>query len=310
MQKKGIEFSFTWIFVLIVGAVILFIALFMASRLINREGSIYNTEVAAELGAVLNPLETGSESGKYYPLSFPAETSVSNACDAEGTFGEQALSVRVRSGVGREWQEPGLPYRVSNKFVFSDPALAGKVIHVIATPLMLPFKVGDALTLYTETYCLVAPPESFEDAIIGLGAAQMVDAPTRSACPAGSNSVCFGGFGCDIIVDPSSTPREGRMTKKGKTFLFTEGLFYAALVSDPVFYECQLTRIRKRTSELARLYAEKSSFLDARGCSTSLAPVLFMYQRDLLRSTVSFENILRDAEALDRSNERLVCKLF
>lgn len=310
MQKKGFEFSFTWIFVLIVGATILFIAIFMASRLINREGSIYNTEVAAELGAVLNPLETDGESAKYYPLSFPAQTRLTTTCDAGGTFGEQALSVSVQSGIGRKWQDQGLPYRVSNKFIFSGPLLEGKKIQVIATPLMLPFKIGDALTLYTQSYCFVAPPESFEDAIISLGADTIVEAATQSVCPPESTSVCFGENGCDIVVDPSSTPHQGTLTKRGKTIVFSDGLFFPALVSDSAFYDCQLMRVRKRASELANLYAEKSSFLETRGCSTSLAPSLYVYQRDLLRTTLPFTSLMRDAEVLGQSNERLACKLF
>lgn len=308
MKKQGFEFSFTWLFVLIVGATILILAIFMASRLITREGQTYNTEVAADLGAALIPIETTIESGKYYPLEFPGETRITNECVPEGTFGVQEIYTSVRSGIGDEWSEEGIPYRTSNAFIFSSPGFQSKKAHVIATPIALPYKVGNALALYSESYCFVSAPEEFEDSIVSLGAEGMTVVDQRSGCPTGSISVCFSGSGCDIQVQ-ITRGLQGTLRKDSQTIIFIEGLFYAALVSDKPQYDCQLTRIRKRASELARIYAEKGVYLDARGCANSLTGPLTLYQAQLL-TNAPLDTIMNDAEALERANERLVCRVF
>lgn len=309
MQKKGFEFSFTWMFVLIVGAAILFLAVFMASRLITREEKTYNSEVAAELSAALTPIETSVEDEKYAPIRFPAETRVVNECDAEGTFGEQALSVTVRSGVGNEWAKTGIPYRSPYSFIFSPDSFQATQAHVIASSVALPFHVGNAVVLYAEGYCFVNPPETIEDTLVQLGAEGMTIAPSRSACPEQSISVCFSTNGCDIRVDAEDL-RRGVVHKGTETLPFVEGLFYAALVAEPDLYTCQLTRIRKRTSEVAHLYAEKSAFLDARGCSSHLATDLELYRAHLLDADYSLDSLIAEAEVLQRTNDRLACTLF
>lgn len=308
MKKQGFEFSFTWLFVLIVGATILILAIFMASRLITREGQTYNTEVAADLGASLIPIETTIESGKYYPLAFPAETRITNECIPDGTFGMQEISTSVRSGIGEEWPEEGIPYRTSNAFIFSSPEFQSEKAHVIAAPIMMPYKIGNALALYHEPYCFVDAPEEFEDSIVSLGAEGMSVVDQRSGCLAESITVCFGGSGCDIHVQVTRGT-EGTIRKNSQTLAFIDGLFYAALVSDKTLYDCQLTRIRKRASELARIYAEKGVYLDARGCSNSLTGPLSLYQARLL-TNAPLDSIMNDAEALQYANERLACRVF
>ncbi len=309
MQKKGFEFSFTWMFVLIVGAAILFLAVFMASRLITREGTTYNTEVAAELGAALTPIETSVEDEKYAPIQFPSETRVINECDAEGTFGEQALAVTVRSGVGKEWAKTGIPYRSSYSFIFSPDAFQAKQAHVIASSVSFPFRVGNAVVLYADSYCFVNPPEDIEDALVQLGAEGMTVVPSRGACAEESISVCFSTNGCDIRVDADSVHR-GVVHKGTDSLPYVDGLFYAALVAEPDLYECQLMRIRKRTSEVARLYAEKSAFLDARGCSSHMASDLITYRANLLNEDIPLNALSAEAEVLQRINDRLACALF
>lgn len=308
MKKQGFEFTFTWLFVIIVGATILILAVFMASRLINRESTIYNTEVAAELGAALTPIETGIESAKYYPLAFPSETRLTNECIPEGTFGRQELSVSVRSGVGEEWSRSGIPYRTSSTFIFSPENFQGKQVHVVATPIKLPYEIGNALVMYPGIYCFVDPPEDIEDEIISLGADGMEVVEQRSACTEGSVRVCFQGSGCDVHV-LMGAQGQGSVQRGSQSVQFIEGLFYAAVVADKTLYDCQVTRIRKRASELAQIYAEKSTFLDARGCSNSLTEALVLYREQLL-SSAPLTTIMNDAEVLERANERLACRLF
>jgi len=69
-SKKGfLEISFGWLFAIIVGAVILFLAIFASVKLI-RVGQ-YETSVGTqeEIEILLNPLETGFESGRISSFS-------------------------------------------------------------------------------------------------------------------------------------------------------------------------------------------------------------------------------------------------
>ena len=73
-SKKGfLEISFGWLFAIIVGAVILFLAIFASVKLI-RVGQ-YETSVGTqeEIEILLNPLETGFESGRISSFSLTRE---------------------------------------------------------------------------------------------------------------------------------------------------------------------------------------------------------------------------------------------
>ena len=72
--KRGIEFSFAWIFAILVGAAILFIAIFAATRLVTTERAVGEAETAKQLGILLNPVETGIESGKISKIGFVTDT--------------------------------------------------------------------------------------------------------------------------------------------------------------------------------------------------------------------------------------------
>ena len=64
INKRGIEFGFVWIFAILVGAVILGLAVFATSQFIKTERDVGDSFVGKKIGILLNPLETGIESGK------------------------------------------------------------------------------------------------------------------------------------------------------------------------------------------------------------------------------------------------------
>lgn len=311
MHNKGFEFSFTWLFVVLVGASILALAVFASFQFIQTEGQTYQTKVAAELGAVLSPLETGVESLKSYDLALPGETRISTTCETQGTFGTQSISTSVRSGIGKAWNSNGLPHKLMNKFVFVESGAQGTAMHVLAAPLMMPYAWGDILVLYTKSYCFVNPPEAVNDELIALGIGGFKAAPTRATCPPDSVTVCFNGNGCDLSVQVDPTYSDQGIVTQGQSHLPYYGpLLYAALVSDPSVYACQLTRLRKRGAVLADLYTSKTQFLTTRGCGSGLPSALQQYKSELLNERITFNQIVSDAEALGKKNEPLTCPLF
>ena len=310
MFKKGFEFSFTWLFALSVGAIIIFLAIYASRGLIKTGTEEYNTKVAAELGVLLNPIGTNLESSKHYSLALPDETRLFNDCSSDGAFGLQKLSVSVRSGIGQEWPKAGIPHKFANKYVFSQHAVQGKELELFVKPFNFPFKVGDLIILYSTPFCFVAPPSDVEREVnFGDGARYINVTTSKENCPMGSVSVCFsGGTGCNITVIMNQDGRSGRVMKQGQPLFYYDALLYGAIVADKETYDCQVARLMKRTAELALLYAAKSELLSSRGCSSGLEGDLRSYAQHL--SSNNLPGLIIESETLERDNEKLTCGLF
>ena len=64
-NKKGeLQFSFAWVFAILVGAFILFLAIFGVYKFMKIQGEIQDAETAKDIGILLNPLESSFETGK------------------------------------------------------------------------------------------------------------------------------------------------------------------------------------------------------------------------------------------------------
>ena len=92
MNKKGLDFTFTWIFAIIAGAVILFSAIYITTQLIGSAEIERDSFVSAELSNILSPVETNLEDNKYSLIKFNLDTRVYNECSNSGVFGKQEIS--------------------------------------------------------------------------------------------------------------------------------------------------------------------------------------------------------------------------
>lgn len=311
MNNRGFEFSFAWIFAIIVGAVVIFLAIYTTTSLIGNSRYESDTKIAAQLQSILSPIETNLEEGKSIVIGFSDETRIYNECRNFGIFGEQKLSTATKSGIGKEWLEPGVAAKSPNKYIFSSKILQGKEIYVFVKPLRMPYKVADMMFIYTGEYCFVNPPNDVEEEINDLQLPGITINNSEN-CPLGSRKVCFSSSGCDIEVrlnveDDSS----GSVVKREGAVHYESGLIYGAIFSDFDVYECQVERLMKRNSELAGLYAAKTNFLSGKGCSSNLAGDLISYSDSLKEADsgkLSFIKLL--SEELKEKNDRLNCKLF
>src|SRR3989338_1140870 len=132
--KKGMEFGFAWIFAIVVGAIIIFLAIYSSSRIINTNRNVQDTEIGRQIGILLSPVETNLEEAGKTTITLPGETRIFNECDSLGSFGSQDISVSLKSGIGKEWQEPGVPSSFHNKYIFSESTIEAKKLNVIAKP--------------------------------------------------------------------------------------------------------------------------------------------------------------------------------
>lgn len=306
--KKGFEMSFSWMFAIIVGAVILIIAVYAASKFVSLSRTQTDTAVAAQLNVLLNPVETSLESGRYMQIDFSSETRLLNRCSTIGNFGEQGIRTAAKRGIGEEWQEPGFETIFYNKYLFSSEIEQGEKLHVFVKPFEFPYKIADLIYLTAKDYCFVNPPQNIEGEISDLSITNINVTSSSANCPLQSVKVCFSQTGCDIVVNTVSKT----VTKEGRSLTYSQdSLMYAAIFSGADLYECQIKRLMKRSGELAHIYADKSQMLSAEGCSVGLSQDLINFaSASQVNSSLQLNTVSFLAEDLERKNEALTCKLY
>lgn len=313
-NKKAFEFSFSWIFAIIVGAVMIFLAIYAASQFVKTSKISQDTQLGKELGIILTPIETNLETGKITTISTQNDIRIFNDCQLQGAFGSQKISIATKS-LNDEWSKQGLPSSFHNKYIFSSSMMEGKEYFVFAKPLEMPFKIADLIYIWSskDNYCFINPPSEMEDEISELGI-NITLASSLSECMKDSKKVCFSSSGCDIDISLNSGLIQGSAKKKfsERVYFDSPALLYASIFSDPEIYECQIKRLMKRTSELSWLYYSKSTFLTPKGCSSNLELELSSYANKTFSINNSFN--LRDVYSISqnirRKNNDLSCKLF
>ncbi len=318
INKKGFEFSFGWIFSVLVGAVIIFLAIYASTKIINSERYFLDSAAAKQFSTILNPLETGSESGKISIINLPSENKIFLSCDSEPPFGKQKVSIAEQSSsLKKNLEDGGAETSISSKYIFSSDSIEGKSLVVFSKPFFMPFKVADLIYIIPEEqkYCFINPPNEIEDEILDLRPMNFNVTETISKCPKQSLKVCFSATGCDIDVNlVAKTVRR----KKQAAVYYEEldennALLYGAIFADSSMYECQIKRIMLRTSELAGLYKSKADYLSPRGCpgpeiSSSLA--LYSNLTSALNNSRQLRPIKLSADSLAEINDALSCFLF
>ena len=314
-NKRGLEMSFAWIFAIVVGAVIIFLAIYSTTRLIDTEKTTQNTEIGKEIGILLTPVETNLESGKAAIIKMPVETRIFNECKKlQGeVFGKQDISVSTKSNIGKEWESSGIASSFQNKYIFSGDVIEGKEFRIFTKPFEMPFKIADLTFIWSsnEEYCFINPTREIERDILDLELQGMEIVEDISLCSVNSKKVCFTRSGCDIDVDVNS--QSVKKKKRTESVFYEDELIFGAILSDLENYECQVKRLMARDSELSSITISKSLFLSSKGCgSERLQPLLGSLSNKTLeiKSSLELREISNLAENIRRENDNLGCRLF
>ncbi len=264
MKRGFLDISFGVLFAIIVGVIILFFAIYTSSKIIRSGEHTINTETAKRLGVLTNPLETGFESAEKNKIVLDAETRIYNICDESGNFGEQKIAISQKS-FGK-WGDTGANIIFKNKYFFSEGIIEGKEFYLFSKPFKMPFKVADLIIIIPKNkeYCFIdAPREIAEE----LNALEIENIHTEN-CSGDEIKVCFSiSSGCDIIVNLNAN----YVQKRGSVVNFIgDALMYGAIFSDKDVYECQIKRLMKRISELAKVYITKEGIISKRDCNSNL----------------------------------------
>ena len=307
MKNKGyLQIPFAWIFAIIAGVFILFLAIYGVTKLIDVSQYELDTKTAKNLGVLLNPLETSFETGKTTSLTLSAETRIYNKCDNNGVFGNQIIQVSQKSF--NKWPEPAGKISFPNKYIFSEEYVEGKNFYVFSKPFDFPFKVADVIyiTSSLDKYCFLNAPEDIEDEVSTLNQQNIL----LDDCPEDSVKVCFnGGINCDINVDYNVKYVE----KNGERAYFEgDALMYAAIFAGKEIYECQLKRLMQRVGNLASLYRDKANFISQTvGCQSNLNLLGLKDLANNLESSINLGSVNYFVEEIQNRNDAHgECKLW
>ena len=309
MNKKGfLQISFAWLFALIVGAFILFLAIYASTSIVKTEQTSLDAKTAREIGILLNPLETGFETGKINSIILPSETRIFNRCNNKGFFGRQIIKISQKNF--DKWTETDVEIGFSNKYLFSENYVEGRKFFLFSKPFEFPFKVTDViyLTSSEKNYCFLNPPEEIESEISSLNQENLL----LENCPDDSVMVCFNSnSNCDIVVNYGFKYVE---KNNEKMYFYTDALMYSAIFSEKEIYECQLKRIMQRGEHLTLLYIDKAEFISREECNTNLNQDLlelsrfesgFSDSKDILNN-----QIIDLVDKIKTRNKIAECKLF
>ncbi|MCK4997020.1 hypothetical protein KAS08_01835 [Candidatus Pacearchaeota archaeon] len=313
--KKG-QFNFAWLFAILAGAAILFLAIFGAMKTGDTARFQTDTQVAKQISILTDPLQAGFSEGSFGSISFKKETRVNNICFSD-EFGKNDISVSTKSEVGEEWNLPGATISIHNKYIFSKERSSGLDYYVLSKPFNLPYKVADLIFMISENYCFTGAPEEIETEILGLG---IPNIEINNCTVSDSIKVCFSSTSnCDIVVSGScytncdSLYDKGTVIKKdsNEDVNFVGNLMYAAIFSDKRNYDCNVKRLLYRTKKIARELSEKTAIMSTRGCTSSLNSDLVIWE-SMLNSTTpdTIDNLLGDLEELENKNYREQCNLW
>jgi len=319
MRSKSGEFDFSWLFAIIVGAMILVLAIYGVVRLSDTQRYQADTETAKKIEILTNPLQAGFAEGKFGTIEFRQTTRINNLCSSE-KFGENKISVSTQSSIGDEWKMAGGEISVHNKYIFSSENQEGDNFYVLSKPFYFPFKVSD-LTIMTsdkENYCFVDAPEIIEEDVLGLNIPNVFVENCSSAVD--YVRVCFGAFGnCDIVVRGSCSSNCGEwdfydtgiVEKNGATMSYIGNLLFGAIFSDENVYECNVKRLMYRASQIAEGFAERTDLMTARGCNTNLkADMVYLQGLTGNASSSNLVGIYQVAKQTELKNEQELCGLW
>jgi hypothetical protein len=302
-MKAQVGFSFQWIFAIVAGGFILFLVVYGVNKIIDTGGEVRDIGTSKEIGILLNPLETGFETGKKTSLILPVQTRIYNKCGTAGNFGKQVISTSQKDF--GEWSEQDTEVSFENKYIFSEDFVEGNSFYLFSKPFEFPFKTADLiyLTDANQEYCFMDAPEEIAEELSNLKQKNIL----IENCSEESLRVCFKKKVCDINVNYNS----GIVEKRGVSLFFeSDALMYAGIFSDPEIYECQVKRLMKRLNELALLYKEKSSLVSRVNCNSNLELDVLAGMTENLESSANLHSIKMKVDDIDKKNEAAKCRLW
>ncbi|PIU76040.1 hypothetical protein COS75_01115 [Candidatus Pacearchaeota archaeon CG06_land_8_20_14_3_00_35_12] len=319
-NKKAQFAGFKWLLSIIIGAVILFLALYFAGIITGTTGQQTAMTVSQQISVLLDPFSfSGISEAASKEMKMPAITLMNFSCDSANDLIK--LDVAVKKTAKGKATEVG-KYSIYNKYIFSAAKIETKEFYVFAKPIDLPFHIANSVYIIDKQYCFVSAPQEIKDEIDDLNITSIVFENSTYACDDNSVSVCFEKSGCDISVyGQNSAPGFseskydfGYTTNNGARLEYiTKSLMYASIFSDSNIYKCNLQRLNKKITTLVAIYSSKASSLSSRGCilgSTVSELNNFKTNSDSMLNNQPLAPLFISSKNLLAANSNVDCKIF
>jgi hypothetical protein len=317
-KKKAFEMSFNWIFALVVGGIILFIAVYAAINIGNVVKSEKDTESGAQLVSLLDPMGVGIASGTSDIIKFQSPSRIFIKCDSKNykPFGSEEISFSGK--VFGKYGEAGAPISVRNKYLFGKNLTESKEIPFISFPFNMPFKISDLIIFLDGNYCFYKAPDEIKGDLEGHNALKNIINFTNDTSDCKGKIICFDSADsdckikvyndCPLFSNCDYDYEIGHVVKDGKTFYYAGNLIYAAIFSDYNIYECNVIRIKARADELYGIYLDKIKVMQGVGCSSTIN---LDSLRDPINSSDKLPPYYSQGKILDKVNQVAdICKLY
>ncbi len=316
INKKGfMNLSFGWIFGLIVGAAVLFLAIFMVTRYVDLEQTSQSAQSGRQIEAWFNSLNTGENVSISTTLTSSVETKIHSGCSLFGDFGEQKIRVDEKS---MNEFKTGMEINFNNQYIYiSDESseIPDKSFSVFSNTFNFPFKVSNLIYVAPKSkqYCFITSEEKQQDKIRNLNQNNFKVEENLEDCEINSKTICFSQGNCDINIRNNYVEKEN-----GKKLWYygNEALMYAAIFSDKELYECQLKRLMKRVSKLSDMYVYKSK--DMVGCDHSTLKMGLNTLKDSSKELSNAEGSISESigrvdnliKNINKKNDQWRCRLW
>ena len=314
-NKKGFEFSFAWMFAIIVGIVIIMLAVYASTKILRTGEYQQSSETAKKLTTIFDPLETSTGSSRSGIITLDQEIKLYDDCYTDGNYGRQTISIATKKSFSEEYGEKSAGTEVSNKYIFGEGETEGKDYYYQTESYESPFKVADIIILTTRKYCYIQAPTEVAEEITGLGMKNVKLASNAGECVEGEVRVCFTGTGgakCDVTVTgQAGSFEEGYITKGTERVNYVGKLIYAGIVADAKNYECNVKRLMMRTGTLANIYLKESQYLSTKGCNTGMEMELSRLSNTITNSYESSIDLITKIKPVVKGIEQNnVCRIW
>jgi hypothetical protein len=310
-MRQGVAVSFSWLFSLIVGAVIIFLAVYASRSLVQTERQAQESGASVAFTNLFTPLRTGgSESFIPRAITFPQPALITLRCTPTG------MGVRVRFQDSLAGESDAYQSVVRDSFISGNTTIQGKRVFSLVLPLRMPYLIGDVILLWSEPQCFVDAPEDMRSLFEMATNETITFANTLASCPRGSRKLCFAGASspqrCDVRVD-----RIGQTItyENGTPKNYYDSLLAPALFSTPALYECMLEQMGKETARLAEQYRAKSVLIQSgtlQGCAGGMDTLLgsFVSRARAFNNSQGLPRFMEEVATLRSAHDTLLCPLW
>jgi hypothetical protein len=319
-KKAAIEMSFSWIFAITVGAIIILMAIYATTKFVQTSQYAQYTSGAKDIGNLLNPVVNGVTSAYSTHVDFKKNTRVYISCSTQSTnspiFGRQIIAFSEESSFLKKWGAPGANLSRYNKYIFSNNIEEGKRFYIFSKPFYAGYRVDDLIYFTAKKYCFIGAPEEIKEELDSINPGNFNFSINVLNCKDSVN-VCFGmlAAGCNMTVIPD-TPEDyssGQVRRQGESTLnfYSTPLMYAAIFSSPENYECNIKRLGNKINALGQIYKEEIEIVKSKNCNSAISPLIENIQRLSVNLTqFKIKEMYINAKDMDEQNCQSECQIY